>query len=305
MLALTLINITQLGMYGTGSDIGVLETVLDTISFLFLIWGFLEIGLRIGCSGWRDFWHVNNDFFQQSANRFDLRVNVVTLFVLIICMAIKASNNEPMWFTMWGTTPGYNDWSRIVLALPLMRAFSTIRLLRDIVMGMITVIPSYVHVFTLLIIAFYFYGALGCLLFASDFKYQKNYDIPDANFNSMLDSIMTLFQLFVGEAWNSVMEAAMNTGKTIPAVLYFLSYILMMTLLFTNLIIGIICSGYEKIEMVRKENAINGRTITVSEVLQALKEGNKKVTKLKLIYKDSGEIRITRRKPKEGQMQYK
>lgn len=61
---------------------------------------------------------------------------------------------------------GYNDWSRIILALPLMRAFSTIRLLRDVVMGMITVIPSYVHVFTLLVIAFYFYSALGCLLFA-------------------------------------------------------------------------------------------------------------------------------------------
>jgi hypothetical protein len=205
MLVLTLINIAQLGMYGTGSDIGVLESVLDTISFLFLIWGFLEIGLRIGCVGWRDFWHVNNDFFQQSANRFDFKVNLVTLFVLILCMAIKASNNEPMWFTKWGTTPGYNDWSRIVLAIPLMRAFSTIHLLRDIVMGMITVIPSYVHVFTLLIIAFYFYGALGCMLFSSDFKYQKDYSLPDANFNSMLDSIMTLFQLFVGEAWVSAL----------------------------------------------------------------------------------------------------
>ena len=78
-----------------------------------------------------------------------------------------------------------------------------------------------------------------CLcIFCSDFKYNEDYILPDANFNSMLDSIMTLFQLFVGEAWNDVMEAAMNTGKTIPAVLYFVSYILMMTLLFTNLIIG-------------------------------------------------------------------
>ena len=57
-----------------------------------------------------------------------------------------------------------------------------------------------------------FYGALGCLLFASDFKYNVDYELPDANFNSFLDSIMTLFQLFVGEAWNDVMEAAMNTG---------------------------------------------------------------------------------------------
>ena len=106
MLVLTLINIAQLGMYGTGSGIGVLESVLDTISFLFLIWGFVEIGLRIGCVGWRDFWHVNNDFFQQAANRFDFNINLVTFLVLILCMSIKASNNEPMWFTPWDSTPG-------------------------------------------------------------------------------------------------------------------------------------------------------------------------------------------------------
>ena len=88
----------------------------------------------------------------------------------------------------------------------------------------------------------------------------------------------------------------MNTGKTVPAVLYFVSYILMMTLLFTNLIIGIICSGYESIEKVRKENAGTGKKITVSEVLQALKEGAKSERKLRMVYKNTGEIRITRPK---------
>jgi len=290
------INIAQLGMYGAGSDVGVLESVLDNISFGFLIWGFIEIGLRIACVGWRDFWHVNNDFFLQSSNRFDFRVNALTLFVLLLCMAIKGGYGDPMWFERWGSKKGSNDWSRIVLALPLMRAFSTIRLLRDIVMGMITVIPSYVHVFTLLAIVFYFYGALGCLLFASDFKYNVDYELPDANFNSFLDSIMTLFQLFVGEAWNDVMEAAMNTGKTVPAVLYFVSYIIMMTLLFTNLIIGIICSGYEAIAEVRKEHAGSNAPITCSQVMKALKEGKASAKKLNLKYRNTGEIVIARAK---------
>jgi hypothetical protein len=71
------------------------------------------------------------------------------------------------------------------------------------VMGMLTVFPQYVHVFTLLGVVLYFYAVLGCFLFASDFKYNQSYEIPDANFNSMLDSLITLFQLFVGEAWVS------------------------------------------------------------------------------------------------------
>ena len=295
MFVLTMVNIAQLGMYGTGSETGVLESILDTISSIFLVWGFVEIGLRIVCIGWRDFWHVKNDFFQQSANRFDFKCNFITFCVLILCILIKAGNGEPIWFTRWNPARGYNDWSRIVLALPLMRAFSTIRLLRDIVMGMMTVIPLYVHVFTLLVIFFYFYGALGCLLFASDFKYNKDYILPDANFNSFLDSIMTLFQLFVGEAWNDVMEAALSTGKVVPSVLYFVSFIVVMTLLFTNLIIGIICSGYESINHVRKKHE-EGEKISVSEVLKALKEGEAPARMLKLLYKESGEIVITRNK---------
>ena len=300
MFVLTMVNIAQLGMYGTGSitgdEIGATEAVLDTISSIFLIWGFVEIGLRIAATGWRDFWHVGQDFFQQAANRFDFKCNMLTLIVMVLCIISKFSRDEPIWFLPWDPKGrGYNDWSRIVLALPLMRAFSTVRLLRDIVMGMITVIPLYAHVFTLLLIFFYLYGAVGCYLFASSFKYNADYILPDANFNSFLDALMTLFQLFVGEAWNDVMEAAMNTGKTVPAVLYFVSFIVIMTLLFTNLIIGIICSGYESINHVRKGQT-EGVAITVNEVMQALKEGEASPRLLRLIYRPSGEIVITRAK---------
>ena len=87
----------------------------------------------------------------------------------------------------------------------------------------------------------------------------------------------------------------MNTGKTVPAVLYFVSFIVIMTLLFTNLIIGIICSGYESINHVRKGQT-EGVAITVNEVMQALKEGEASPRLLRLIYRPSGEIVITRAK---------
>lgn len=79
----------------------------------------------------------------------------------------------------------------------------------------------------------YSFAVWGCISFGGTFKYLNNYDIPQANFNSMLDSILTLFQLFVGEAWNSVMGAAIDSDSG-NALLYFVAYILITTLLLTN-----------------------------------------------------------------------
>ena len=55
----------------------------------------------------------------------------------------------------------------------------------------------------------------GCMSFGGTFKYLHNYDMGQANFNSMSDSIITLIQLYVGEAWNGVMLAAVDSvGRT-------------------------------------------------------------------------------------------
>ena len=313
MLVLTMCNIMTLALYGTGSwnkGDGSFEFMLDVVSVTFMVVFFLEIGFRILCFGWKDFWYVNDDFFQQCTNRFDFRVNGLTLFVAAIAVITKISQNKKLWFDPWkkpnsdGSITS-NDWTRLVLALPLLRAFSTIRLIRDIVMGMITVFPQYVHVFVLLVMTFYFYACLGCLLFASEFKYNQSYEIPDANFNSMLDSIITLFQLFVGEAWNDVLQAALNTGKTVQALSYFISYSIIMTMLFTNLVIGIICSGYESISDVRKEQIKEGgigAKISVAEITAALREGETTKRRLNLEYNMRGAIHL-RRSPqfqKEG-----
>ncbi len=239
---------------------------------------------------------MNDDFYTQAANRYDFRVNCLVLLVLAAAWIYKANAGEPIWFARWGSIAGgaYNDWTRIALCLPLLRAFSTIRLIRDIVMGMLTVLPSYFHVVTLLLIVFYFYAALGCMLFASTYKY-IDYELRDANFNSFLDACVTLFQLFVGEAWNTVLEAALNTGRVGAALCYFISFIVLITLLFTNLIIGIICSGYETISEVAAEmKADGGGKVSSVELVQALKEGRLTERKLSLSYSAEGAIRIAR-----------
>ena len=72
------------------------------------------------------------------------------------------------------------------------------------------------------------------------------------------------------------MQAALNTGKTMQALGYFISYSVIMTMLFTNLVIGIICSGYESISDIRKEHKEQqgkDAKISVKDITSALKEG--------------------------------
>ena len=72
-------------------------------------------------------------------------------------------------------------------------------------------------------------------------------ELPRDRVKPVEGSTLTLFHLFVGESWNDVLYAGINTGDTIWAIVYFGSFVFLVTLLFTNLLIGVICSGYETI----------------------------------------------------------
>lgn len=101
------------------------------------------------------------------------------------------------------------------------------------------------------ILLVYSYAVWGCMAFGGTFKYLHNYDMPQANFNSMTDSIITLAQLYIGEAWNGVMVAAVESvGST--AYAFFFSYVVITTMLLTNMLVGVIINGYGETVAVQK-----------------------------------------------------
>ena len=101
------------------------------------------------------------------------------------------------------------------------------------------------------ILLVYSYAVWGCMAFGGSFKYLHNYDMPQANFNSMTDSIITLAQLYVGEAWNGVMVAAVESVGS-SAYVFFFSYVVITTMLLTNMLVGIIINGYGETVAVQK-----------------------------------------------------
>ena len=58
-----------------------------------------------------------------------------------------------------------------VLAQVFSFSFPSLQALRHVVMGMLVLLPSYVHVVSLLLIFIYFYAALGCMLFSDEFTF--------------------------------------------------------------------------------------------------------------------------------------
>ena len=146
------------------------------------------------------------------------------------------------------------------------------------------IIPNYFDIITLTVLMMYSFAVWGCIEFGGTFKYLQNYEIPQANFNSMLDSFMTLFQLFVGEAWNSVMGGAISSLGT-GALMYFMTYIIITTLLMTNLLMGVIISGYGSIVEIQKD-AKKDKVETISSKLlvTALKIGKLSNPKLYFEY---------------------
>ena len=119
-----------------------------------------------------------------------------------------------------------------------LRWFGVVKSVREIIYSFYVILPNYSDIMMVTFLVIYFYAVWGCIVFGGWFKYLNNYDLPQANFNSFLDAFTTLLQLFVGEAWNSVMMAGWSTAGENSATVFFLSYVILTTLLLTNLLVG-------------------------------------------------------------------
>ena len=96
-------------------------------------------------------------------------------------------------------------------------------------------------------------------------------EIRQANFNSS-NSAITLLQVFIGEGWNDIMTASVEAGYTIQ-VLFFLAFVITETLLFTNLLVGILVNAYDAVDGLRKHVQRHGGKVSTRLMTSALQEG--------------------------------
>ncbi len=203
-------------------------TILYTLDSIVLGIFIVEIVLKMGAQGRRP-WRYFNDPW----NVFD--------FTIVVLALIPAAGQ-------------YALVARLARLFRVLRLVRFIPRLRILVMALLKSVPSMVYVSMLLGLMFYMYAVAGTFLFA------KN---DPVHFGTLQESLLTLFRIVTLEDWTNVLytqlygcdvypygfkEELCTSPETFPLIapLYFVSFVLMGTMIVLNLFIGVIISGMDE-----------------------------------------------------------
>lgn len=132
----------------------------------------------------------------------------------------------------------YSAVLRLARVLRVLRLVTAVPRLQLLVTALLKSLPSMSYVALLLCVLFYVYAVLGVSLFAH----------ADAeHFGSLGASALTLFQIVTLEGWAEIMRTQLEAGlgRTLTAA-YFVSFILLGTMITLNLLIGVIVTGMDE-----------------------------------------------------------
>lgn len=187
---------------------GWLEVIDRAVLALFV----MELLLRIGTFGaqpWR--------FFSDPWNVFDFAIVAVCL------LPIHAE---------------YSAVLRLARVLRVLRLITAVPRLQLLVSALLRSLPSMSYVALLLCVLFYVYAVIGIGLFGR---------ADPAHFGSLGAAGLTLFQIVTLEGWADIMREQLAAGINPPlTIAYFVSFILLGTMITLNLLIGVIVAGMDE-----------------------------------------------------------
>ena len=213
---------------------GALLHTLDAI----VLWIFVaEAALKILRHGWRGY-----RYFGDGWNVFD--------FTIVVVCFIPAA----------GQFAAVLRLARVLRALRLVTAIPKLQLL---VGSLLKSIPSLAYVGLLLAVLFYIYGILGVFIFRGN---------DPVHFNDLSTALLTLFRVVTLEDWTDVMYIQMygshaypgysdfaqahlrEASRALPIVgaAYFVSFVLLGTMIMLNLFIGVIINSMDEAQAERE-----------------------------------------------------
>jgi voltage-gated sodium channel len=227
----------------------------------------LEALLRFGAT-----WPNVGRYFRNGWNMFDLTIIVLSLL--------------PM-------SAAYAPVVRLIRLLRVLRLVRAIPELQVILGALLKSIPSMGYVLLLLLLFLYVYAVAGVFLFGHN---------DPVHFRDLHTSLITLFKTLTGEGWTDFLDAAFYgcqrfelpfpeqctqpQASPLVAVIYFVSYILLGTMIFLNLIVGIVVNSIDEVrknqerkqagELETDFNQIQDKLSEVQELLQTFENKWKK-----------------------------
>jgi len=165
---------------------------------------------------------------------------------------------------------------RLVRILRVLRLISVLPRLQLLVGALLKSLPSIGYVALLLSIHFYMYAVLGTFLWGEN---------DPARFGSLPLSFLTLFQCVTMEGWVDIMHTQMwgcaqfvqsgaetlctnSQGMPVIAPIYFISFIILGTMIILNLFIGVMMNSLQEMQAERaQQQAMNAAELSSSSPL--------------------------------------
>lgn len=249
------------GILGSEED-AVNRFAVDLGACVFMLYWFVEVLIRFIAFGGA-LWNKPRDIYHQMKNRFEVIVSTapVVLFVGVVVFKRYGAehpldsyfdftiplNNLLLAGNRTSISPQHLDWTfdaagRLCFMIPLLRLLSTFPAVSRLFFGLLAILPIFWDVYATGLIIFYMFSGLGVLMFFG--KYQvllgDANEIPEATFDSFMNSIFVCFNLFNGESWDLLMEAGVNSTGLWYMSVYFVIQMVLLNMLFQDLITGII-----------------------------------------------------------------
>jgi voltage-gated sodium channel len=229
ILAGILVGLETMPEFDPSSPYGeLIDNLQNIVLWLFVV----EAGIKIASRGSRPW-----EYFYDPWNVFDFTVIVVCF------LPLHAS---------------YAAVFRLARILRVLRLVSAVPKLQMLVGALLKSIPSLIYVGSLLLLHFYSYAVMGTFLFR---------DNDPVRFRNLPASMLSLFEVVTLEGWVTTMYTQMygsdhygyneemdalvdakrvSTAYPIISPLYFVSFILLGTMIILNLAVGVIVNGMEE-----------------------------------------------------------
>jgi voltage-gated sodium channel len=151
---------------------------------------------------------------------------------------------------------------RLARALRLLRLVTAVPKLQLLVGALLKSLGAMGYVTLLLAMVFYIYGVAGVHLFGS---------VDPKHFGSLSAALLSLFRLITLDNWADIFQSV-SIDSRLPAVLYFVSFIMLGTMIMLNLFIGIIMNSMaemhnEMAESERTQHLAKAGRITIHDEL--------------------------------------
>ena len=207
MIAVILLAGVLAGLETSATDEGRYGALLRGSDALVLVVFMVEITLKIAAHG-RQPWR----YFQDGWNVFDF------IIVAVCCLPMDSQ---------------FAAVFRLARGLRLLRLVTAVPKLQLLVGALLKSLGAMGYVTLLLALVFYIYGVAGVHLFGS---------VDPKHFGSLSAALLSLFRLITLDNWTDIFQSV-SIASRLPAVLYFVSFIMLGTMIMLNLFIGIIMNS--------------------------------------------------------------